>query len=827
MKKYQYSSIIIFFTLLSSLSFGQNIIRGTVVDKNTNTPLPFVNILYSNNSRLGTTSDLDGRFEINSKQEITNLEFSFMGYKTQEIKISNYKDIKKIKVKLESTSYDLPNVDVFGQDNPAHRIINRAIKNRKANKPESLSSYKYDTYSKMFFTFDVFYYKNNDTINSDNYQFNDTLSSLDSNIREINKFKEDQYLFLMESVTEKKYKRPGKVHEEVLASRVSGLQNPAFTLLSTQLQSFTIYSDYITVGNNNYLSPLAKNSTKKYIFIIEDTLINKTNDTTYTLSYRPRKNKNFRGLEGILQINTNGFAVENFSTKPTEQEGVSVIVRQQYEYIQDSAWFPKQLDADFTFRNIVNFETRDSNSNGPDKTYIYGKAKTYISNIDLNKEIKNKEFSHIEVDYDQKANKKDSLFWSKYRVDTISKKELNTYKVIDSLGKELNFEKQLRLLSYLSKGEIPLGFLSFHLDKLMSYNVAEGFRLGAGLSTNERVCKNANIGGYGAYAFGDYKWKYGGNLKINLRDYYDSHFEIKYKNDIAEVGGFNYLEANPLFNPETYRDYLINKITYEESVEAALELRFAYYLKARIYAKYSETTYNNNFYQLDANNNTINDFKIPEAGIKIRYAYHEHYIRTPMGITALKTKYPIFFFNISKSLVFDNYNINYTRLWGKIEKKFIIRNAGVSYISLQGGYVYGEVPYFKLFNGHGSYYPFTIVALNSFGTMRMNEFISDQFVYLFYRHNFGSLLFKGETFKPEFSLVQNMGWGDLNNPEQQLGVPTKSMSKGFFESGLLIDNIIQSGYTSLGIGVFYRYGPYAFDNTLDNFGFKMSLTFNL
>jgi hypothetical protein len=111
--------------------------------------------------------------------------------------------------------------------------------------------------------------------------------------------------------------------------------------------------------------------------------------------------------------------------------------------------------------------------------------------------------------------------------------------------------------------------------------------------------------------------------------------------------------------------------------------------------------------------------------------------------------------------------------------------------------------------------------------MRMNEFISNQFVYFFYRHSFGKLLFKTKKFQPEFSIVQNIGWGDLKDSEQQLGVATKTMNKGFFESGIIIDNILGSSLSSIGIGLYYRYGPYAFEDNSDNFAFKLSIKFNL
>jgi hypothetical protein len=54
------------------------------------------------------------------------------------------------------------------------------------------------------------------------------------------------------------------------------------------------------------------------------------------------------------------------------------------------------------------------------------------------------------------------------------------------------------------------------------------------------------------------------------------------------------------------------------------------------------------------------------------------------------------------------------------------------------------------------------------------------------------------------------------------------MEKGFWESGLELANLIKfnSGFNAQGwgIGVFYRYGPYALPESGDNFRFTLSLT---
>lgn len=113
----------------------------------------------------------------------------------------------------------------------------------------------------------------------------------------------------------------------------------------------------------------------------------------------------------------------------------------------------------------------------------------------------------------------------------------------------------------------------------------------------------------------------------------------------------------------------------------------------------------------------------------------------------------------------------------------------------------------------------------------INEFLSDKYLNLFYSHNFGSLLFETPKFKPQFVIVQNSAWGTLKNSSDQ-GIDFKEKDKGYFESGLIINNILKLKYINVfyigfGIGTFYRYGYYSFDKTRDNFAFKLSVSISL
>jgi hypothetical protein len=73
--------------LLSTLNLcliGQNFISGIVTDEVSKDKLAFVNIVVNENGTLGTTSDIDGNFIINSKEEIKSLTFSFVGYERRK-----------------------------------------------------------------------------------------------------------------------------------------------------------------------------------------------------------------------------------------------------------------------------------------------------------------------------------------------------------------------------------------------------------------------------------------------------------------------------------------------------------------------------------------------------------------------------------------------------------------------------------------------------------------------------------------------------------------------------------------------------------------------
>lgn len=854
------------FILLSVLSthvFSQNhVLTGRVIDQETKEPLAFVNIVYNENKQ-GTSTNIDGKFKISTNKNIPFLKLSYVGYDSKTINAESFSSKTNITIELNSTSLNLREVTVLPGINPAHRIINKVIENRDLNNPEKMRSFAYTSYNKMYFTVDyslnntkfdtVIVPKRKITIKNDSTLTGDSLKIQSDTIKKethktgfrIQSFFNKQHIFLMETVSERRFLHPDKNNEKVIASRVSGLQQPSFVLLATQLQSFSFYSELISISEKKYLNPISSGSTKKYFFQIEDTMYSENNkDTIFIISFRPFKGKNFEGLKGVLQINTHNYAIQTVKAEPYEKsKAMDVHIQQKYELIEDTQWFPVQLNTDIVFSSLQVSEKDTIYLN--DTTAIVsreilplvGIGKTYLKDITLNPELKKKEFSSIEVKSEDDAHKKTEEFWSQYRVDSLTTKDRETYKVIDSVGKVENLDYILTILETVAAGYIPYKFLNFDLAQIMKYNQFEGLRLGLGIMTNEKITKWASVGGFFGYGITDDKFKYGGKFQLDLEQDHEIKFNLLYSYDVLESDGVKYFNDMNITSSEMFREYLIKKMDYVEKSEASFSFKSLKYLHSNLFFatgnKYitDSSRYKNLNIPHDGGVlSSYNNYHFSEVGVNFRYAIKEKFMQTPRGKNiSLGTTYPIIWGNITKGLKTIDGEFDYTKFELKIAKKFTSKTIGETSVQITSGYAMGDIPYGALYNGHESYQVFTIQTDNTFNTMRLNEFISNRFASLFFKHNFGKLLFKTEKFQPKFVIVTNIGFGELEEKYNHFksDYASTTLEKGYYESGLIIDNLYDQSLYGLGLGVYYRYGPYEFLAPKNNFAYKISLTINL
>ena len=116
--------------------------------------------------------------------------------------------------------------------------------------------------------------------------------------------------------------------------------------------------------------------------------------------------------------------------------------------------------------------------------------------------------------------------------------------------------------------------------------------------------------------------------------------------------------------------------------------------------------------------------------------------------------------------------------------------------------------------------------------MRYNEFLSSDFINIFYSHDFGYWnFFNNQHFRPRLEVAVNAGWGRLLNRNNHQKIDFKTMEKGFIETGFLMNNLLTLRVYSLkigiGIGYYLRLGAYAEQNLRDDSYIKISTNFNL
>lgn len=840
---------ILFILIFISKSFSQY--SGKVVDAKTGKPLAFVNIVY-NEQNHGLTTDIDGKFVIDKTKKVSFLKFSYVGYELKTLNHSKIYNKKNIYVRLKPKTVVLNEVIVKAKENPAHRIIKQVVKNRKINNPDKMRSFSYTSYNKMIFTVDnnkIAYAdsvrkvkraerikKRNDSLLT-NGRDSIYIAKLDSiakaktdsikkgsNHKSMKEFFDSQHLFLMESVSQRNFKFPDKNEEIILANRMSGFKNPLYTMLATQMQSFSFYNDMIMLFDKSYLNPISPGSTRKYLFIIEDTTFTENGDSVFVLSYRPRKNKNFEGLQGILNISTNKYAIESVIAKPYENnEVISINIQQKYDFINNQQWFPVELNTDIVF-NMVNAQTVEgANIN------IIGIGKSYLKDITLNPEFNKKRFSHIAIQYNEEANKRDEAFWNQYRAIPLTDKDKETYHVIDSVGEEIKLDEKIKIAETIANGYIPWKFINIPYDKILNYNNYEGVRLGIAAQTNNKISSLGWIGGYFAYGFKDKDIKYGWEAGLNLYEQGETKLKFEYKYDVLESGSSVFFENKTPTTTESFRNYLIDKMDNYEQMKLSLSFRTMRYFRLNLFAGKTLMTnkYDNRIFSDPDNNTSFMPNNFIETGLQVKFAFKEKFFRTPRAKISLGTKYPIIWANISKNHALYDGNFDFLKYEIKIQKSFRIRSFGKTSFQLTGGMIDGTAPYSHLFNGKGSYKKLSLESVNSFNTMRMNEFVSDKYAAFFLNHNFESLLLKTKKFAPEIVLVQNIAWGSLGNFVNDFSIPVKTLQNIYYESGILINALLKQSLTGLGVGIFYRYGSYKLPKDIDNFAFKLSFSFNL
>ena len=827
MKRLLLFLFLFFFTLSLQAQFQ---INGIIKDSENKKALPFATIRTENG--FSTIADVDGKFNFILISEPQTLSISYVGYVAKTITLSG--------VNAFLTVYLLPKVDVLNEVtisnvNPANAIITKVIQKRDDNNPQKkLNYFQFKSYNKLLVT------ANPDSIVGKidtlfvNAVTKDKIAKIDSSDYKFKKIIDKQHLFLTEKVSQFQFEKP-ILKETILGTKMAGFKEPIYELLGFGLQSFSVYNDKYELFETKYKSPISNNALKEYRYkILDTTLIG--NREVVVIYF---KNQNKKGLEGLLYIDNENYAIAKAVMRIRGVLDITGI--HEFTYLHnEKLWFPikknfkivkgKSKEPTKMLGGRIEFAAEDEDESSTKKDasdYTYLSSEMQVFDLAVNNNVKIKKSSVI-IEVKENAIKRDEAFWVQNRTDSLDIRSERTYFVLDSVVTKQNIERKIKLGRKLFTGYVPVGIFDFDMRYLLSYNNFEGFRLGIGGITNDRFSKKIRFEGYTAYGLKDETLKYNVGTAIRVGNFSNTWIGGSYTDDVREIASvafatdkrvFKIYDPRPInistfYNHKTWRGYIETKII--PKTETIWQI------------SHSEISPLFN-YAFNYNNKLYTDFTMSTAMVSMQWNPFSDYMQTPNGKIEFEKRFPKFAFQFTKSLpnfFANDFDFGKIDLRIEYEKKYL--NGQKSAFLLQSGYTFGALPLTHLYNTSPNNLTkdnilqrITIAGKNSFETMYFNEFFSSEYVMLQLKHGSKRVeLFK--KVKPTFVLVTRMAWGNLQHPERHIGIGYKTLDRGFFESGIELNQI----YRGFGLTGFYRYGPNQLPRFEDNLAVKLSFVFD-
>ncbi len=800
------------FVLISQVS-----INGVVIDGSSNQPLPFATVKTGTSSYALTS--VSGEFIIRCKNYPVNLTVSYIGYQTRNVLIpSNSKE--KIEVKLFPKEENLAPVNLDVTENIAAKIIKEAIRKKNQNNPQKLlNSYSYKSYNKF-------------KITEDNQA---TLDLQDTTNVDIKQLINKAHSFLSEKISMHQFNKKAGEKETVLATRMTGFEEPIYNVLGIKVQSNSLYNEDYTIFEDKYIGPLSNRALRNYYYKILDTTQDKK--PAFVILFQPRKSRNYASLEGVLYIDMKTLAIQKAIIELRGE--LNVMATHDFEYFPEhKSWFPIRQEISIrpgNGRQKVNlFGGQISVGRlASDKRSFTGNndflvSKTDLFDIDINSEQDIKQ-NQASIKIDPKANNRPEAYWNQYRTSAITEKDLNSFPIVDSIVKVQNIKRRINVIQSFNLGYYPVGFFDFDLTYPIKYNNYEGLRLGIGGLTNKKFSKRFRLEGYLVYGFRDSKSKFGvgGGALINKNS--GSWLNFNYTDDIKEVGSFLYLtdrRVYSLFEPRLVNiDFYYKHRTWSSSIQHQI------FPKLLSETQFSVSNINQTGAYRFLNNETLfSAYKTAEATIAMRWSPFSKFLKTPTGIKEIKDGYPKITTQYTQGFkgIFDS-NFSYSKIGIKAEYIINRINQSSTSILFEADIASGDVPLTHLYHAYPNaptketvFQRFSVAGRRTFETMFFGEFFSDRLTTLQIKHRIKPIRV-ADWLKPEIVFITRYAIGDVSNRQDHQGVEFTSLQQGYQESGFEINKL----FAGFGLSFAYRYGGYHLPRFEDNISFKFTFYLKL
>ncbi len=782
--------------LICQTGFTQNNkqIFGFILDSVTNEAIPFVSVMVKG-EQVGTSTNVNGLFNLTIIQPSDTICINNIGYRSKCVHAPiNVNDT--IFIKLQPNVIELTTIQISPGKNPAIDIIKQTIQSKKQHNKNLLKTVQYLSYTKQETDIDNI---------SEKFRKRKLLQPITSLWDSLSQTKMDSSsqnlpVAFSEVVADIYMNNTTKTkHEDVHAVRLNyvGMKddNALSKITGTDFQRFNFYYNNINILDKAFLSPIADNALLFYrYYIVDTTFIDNT--PCIHLNVIP-KNKQDLTFNGSIWISMDDYHLKQVDLKIGHEVNFNLVnqVSIQQKLLQDSTGtvFPAYNIVEIDYANVTKRMLSLVT-----KTYNYNSQ--YIAN-----QPKDSSFYNTRIQFAEDAVNKDSSYWENQRPIPITTWEKQAYVLVDSIRNVPVVKTSVDLVyllftGYKSFGQIDVG----HYMQLYSNNKYEGDRLRLGVKTNEKFSDKWIARAYTAYGFRDKEVKYNLQLEHLISRYPWSKIGIQHRYDIDQVGvNSSYTRTMNLTQPPNYIYNMFaqignisqlvfkeeNRIWYENSYRNGLSTQIAF----------QNITVNPLFDVSFGNlNNQLRTYSTAELIIQARYSLKERYIQNGNERISLGNKQsPIIGFSFLqsfKNILESDYNYQKIDLW--FSNRFKVAPFGYSKIDLKAGKIFSSIPYTSLIIPRGNETYFS--ADNVYNQMNFFEFVSDQYIQLFWQHHFMGVLFNRvpliKKLKLRETLGINMFYGTLSDANANYnsdGIFTNMTSKPYVEVNTGIENLFK------------------------------------
>lgn len=785
---------LVLFALIPCLVLSQEVIKGKIVDDKSNESLPFVHII---SATAKAVSDIEGNYVLrlpDGSSLSDSIVFSVIGYEKKNTTISVLAESPK--VEMTKSMLDLAVVTVVAMEDPAYAMVRKAVKLRKQNDPEKLPKFRYNSYNKAYLDFDRSDEELKQELDSTNFA--------------------KAHFMVLESATEVTFEQPNKVRERVLAHQISGFSNPIFSLQSNSFQPFSSYSTYLKFIDFDFLNPISPDSEARYLFQLKDSIETKSGKA-YVIGFQPRKNANGNLLIGSISLDADDWAIVTIQAKNAGAHNLADFeIRQQYQKVKGH-WFPVQSSSRYNFTESDTPLLIISNTYIDSVVYEFDPVRFGIANVEIMEE----------------ANNLSSESWKERRQVELTEEEGNTYKVYDTLDTRIlkGLDWAMSQSASLVRGRFSVGKIDILLPHILGFNQYEGLRLGIGIAANDKLIKWMSPEAYFAYGFRDKEMKYGGGFRFKIKPKREFEFYVGYENDVDEPGRSSTEHMGGFLKiGEIERDLFTRFMNPYEAYRAELKYRPMRDVRTTLRFRNERRT----FERTDRDDPGFKEYDVTttEVGVLIEYNPGESLMLVGSTLIPQAVSYPRISLEVTQAI--DNLlegEQEFTKAEMRIMHEIDIAKLGPLRLFASGGKIWADqinASNLILSRGISGERDLGIVGFGYFHTLPVYSFINDQYAQVGISQNFGNPFgLEWKFSRPEIRLMYQAAIGNLATPATAVpDMPVISMDKAYLEGGIVVDNLFRFQgslyYSGLGIGVFYRHGPYESTDAVENIALAMS-----